>query len=207
MSDEEGGEDAPIGFALFENYDASSSSSSSSSSVSDDESEAKEIKTKSDDEEDDLPPKLSLRREVSLSKNTLESLESRLLSLKEEMLERSSLHEKKILELETKIKKEKLQLLSYLSRARSEKDAIEHAIASAIEVREHLKKTNPEVLEQREEQTCCGVCLERPRDALCAPCGHIAMCEKCARLIKASDNPQCPYCRNPIVAVYKTYHV
>jgi len=204
MSDEE---DAPIGFALFENYDTSSSSSSSSSSVSDDEGETKESKSRSDDEDDDLPASLTLRRDVSLSKNTLESLENRLLALKEEMLETTAKHEKKILGLETQIKKEKLQHSSYLSRAQNEKTAIEHAIASAIEVRENLKKTNPEALEQREEQTCCGICLERPRDALCAPCGHIAMCEKCARLIKASDNPQCPYCRNPIVAVYKTYHV
>eukprot|EP00456_Euglypha_rotunda_P075910 TRINITY_DN7062_c0_g2_i3.p1 TRINITY_DN7062_c0_g2~~TRINITY_DN7062_c0_g2_i3.p1 ORF type:complete len:149 (+),score=9.05 TRINITY_DN7062_c0_g2_i3:93-539(+) len=148
-----------------------------------------------------------MRREVSLSKNTVESLETRLLELQTEMIETKAKHSKRIVELETLLEKEKTKLSHYVSKSESEQKAIEAAIKTAVETRESLKKSNPELLDKQEEQTQCGVCLERPRDALVAPCGHISMCEKCARAIKASDNPQCPYCRVAIIGVYKTYHV
>jgi len=57
------------------------------------------------------------------------------------------------------------------------------------------------------EECGCGVCLERARDALLAPCGHVALCLPCAEGIRDSRNPECPFCRQKVTAVYKLFVV
>jgi len=57
------------------------------------------------------------------------------------------------------------------------------------------------------DETGCGVCFEQDRDALIAPCGHVALCYDCAVTLKKSRNPECPYCRVKIQNVYKLFVV
>jgi hypothetical protein len=47
----------------------------------------------------------------------------------------------------------------------------------------------------------CTVCMERPRNAVFSPCGHVACCSVCALSIKASKTPACPICRVAIETV------
>lgn len=52
------------------------------------------------------------------------------------------------------------------------------------------------------EDLDCIVCMETPRDAICAPCGHTAVCRSCLVAIRQQrDQKQrssCPVCRTPI---------
>jgi len=48
------------------------------------------------------------------------------------------------------------------------------------------------------EDDVCVVCMDRQRDALLLPCGHIYLCMQCARGL---DNRVCPMCRTPITRV------
>ena len=46
------------------------------------------------------------------------------------------------------------------------------------------------------DQDACVVCLERRPAVRLEPCGHIALCNECARLLQQSNaQPHCPMCR------------
>lgn len=50
-----------------------------------------------------------------------------------------------------------------------------------------------------DEDVQCAVCMEKPRDTLLRPCGHVAMCLTCAqRMLMHSSQPACVVCRSPI---------
>lgn len=50
----------------------------------------------------------------------------------------------------------------------------------------------------------CAVCLERARDAVLAPCGHLCACYRCATRLERRGT-RCPICRAPIASVVKVY--
>jgi len=164
----------------------------------DESTERKELDT-------DLPPAPYLRREVSLSKNTMASLQDRLLDLEREELERTTQCNNAITRLQAEIEREKLKLAESKAKIQREVDAVKQAIDKCKTYQESLKKEGK--LDDHLEETACGVCLEQPRDALVAPCGHIAMCYACSTAIAKSKNNECPFCRVRIIGVYKTFHV
>lgn len=53
-------------------------------------------------------------------------------------------------------------------------------------------------------QAACVVCLDRPRDAVCLPCGHMHTCSVCAAKLPTRS---CPLCRQPITKVIKATKV
>jgi len=150
-------------------------------------------------------PAPQMRREMSLSKNALSTLEARLHELQKEEITITEGVNKNILKLQADIDKERLRLNEAKTRLGGEMQAIRNAIEKSKAARQQQVKAG--TAEAKDEESACGVCLERPRDSLVAPCGHIAMCHACATSIHKSRNPECPFCRARIIAVYKTYHV
>jgi len=59
--------------------------------------------------------------------------------------------------------------------------------------------------EQADRQgTQCNVCLDRPRETVLQPCGHVCLCLQCADRIRRGEN-QCPVCRSRIEKVGQAY--
>jgi hypothetical protein len=58
----------------------------------------------------------------------------------------------------------------------------------------------------RKNDGVCVICWEKPADAACIPCGHVAGCTDCLRFIKCS-NSLCPVCRKSIREVLRIYFV
>ncbi|CAK4084213.1 unnamed protein product [Aphanomyces euteiches] len=50
----------------------------------------------------------------------------------------------------------------------------------------------------------CVVCMDNPREGVCVPCGHHAVCMDCAGLI-LSDSKACPVCRADIREIVRMY--
>jgi len=57
------------------------------------------------------------------------------------------------------------------------------------------------VLEEKNNRSCCVVCLERPRSIVCTPCGHFCLCQKCSQCIKNT----CPVCRSNVISFTKIF--
>eukprot|EP01012_Entosiphon_sulcatum_P036011 TRINITY_DN4580_c0_g1_i1.p1 TRINITY_DN4580_c0_g1~~TRINITY_DN4580_c0_g1_i1.p1 ORF type:complete len:260 (-),score=41.22 TRINITY_DN4580_c0_g1_i1:198-938(-) len=55
-------------------------------------------------------------------------------------------------------------------------------------------------LEQMKDDRLCSVCLERPKDMLIVPCGHIATCMACSKRLH-----KCPLCRASVQRMYRAH--
>ncbi|KAJ8315570.1 hypothetical protein KUTeg_007720 [Tegillarca granosa] len=53
---------------------------------------------------------------------------------------------------------------------------------------------------EREDQTCCKICVEKEVSIVFLPCGHLCSCVECAPALK-----QCPICRATIKGTVKAY--
>lgn len=153
---------------------------------------------------DGFPSSPLLRRNISLSQNTQLSLEARLCELKLEDLQLEESTAKQISQLESQIERIKIQHGLAKQRIALELTAVTEGISKAQAKRALLTEAERE---RHDEETYCGVCLEAPRNALVAPCGHIAMCFGCAVHIRKGKNPICPYCREKVEAVFKAFIV
>ena len=62
--------------------------------------------------------------------------------------------------------------------------------------------------EEKEEQksNLCIVCLDSRAEAACIPCGHMAGCLTCLKMIETKSR-QCPVCRAKIDQVVKIYAI
>lgn len=175
-----------------------------------------------------------LRRNMSLSKNTAHALQGRLAELAADALTAEFEHRRRLAELEHAISTEKLQFAERASRMQRERAAVDAALqkqiaeaAAAAAAATAAVTTRPAALrspatssgggclqvcrsageDETGAETGCGVCLDADRDTLCAPCGHVALCFTCADAIRLSRNPECPFCRSRITAVYKLFIV
>eukprot|EP00927_Polykrikos_kofoidii_P008362 TRINITY_DN13472_c0_g1_i1.p1 TRINITY_DN13472_c0_g1~~TRINITY_DN13472_c0_g1_i1.p1 ORF type:complete len:272 (-),score=18.56 TRINITY_DN13472_c0_g1_i1:259-1074(-) len=54
--------------------------------------------------------------------------------------------------------------------------------------------TVPEQTEDTDRSLCC-ICLERPREHACVPCGHLCLCGEDLVTLLERTAPQCPICR------------
>jgi len=54
----------------------------------------------------------------------------------------------------------------------------------------------------------CVICCSAPKDALLAPCGHVATCVACAHTLlqAAGGQAQCPICRGQVIASYRVFN-
>jgi hypothetical protein len=159
---------------------------------------AKQEQTALPDNSGAVLPVPLLRRNISLSKNTIPALESRLSELKVELLEAMANREKQLIYLHHEIEKEKIKFSELEKRLQREQIAVVSALTKA--------QSTPQS-EAKLEEALCGVCIESVRDTLLAPCGHTALCFGCAEAISKSKNPECPYCRRRITGVYKCFLV
>ncbi|UJR27863.1 hypothetical protein I4U23_009128 [Adineta vaga] len=51
----------------------------------------------------------------------------------------------------------------------------------------------------------CTVCLDRIRDTVLIPCGHICLCYSCADELHQRGTRQCPICRATIISINRVY--
>lgn len=50
----------------------------------------------------------------------------------------------------------------------------------------------------------CGLCMERPKNTVNVPCGHVCFCDPC-RLAAGKTIKTCPVCREPIAQIIKLF--
>lgn len=55
-----------------------------------------------------------------------------------------------------------------------------------------------------DDENDCGICCEKPIDAVVYKCGHSCMCFECAGKLKNTTS-SCPICRAPIDDVIRLY--
>ncbi|ETW00850.1 hypothetical protein H310_07376 [Aphanomyces invadans] len=80
--------------------------------------------------------------------------------------------------------------------------AVQAAAASAPPLEEHVASTHLETTVPGE----CVVCFDGPQNAVCVPCGHAAVCMRCADHMKQTSQ-QCPVCRADVRQVVQLFHV
>lgn len=51
----------------------------------------------------------------------------------------------------------------------------------------------------------CLVCMDGKREVAIDPCGHVALCKKCADRVMTSTRPKCPICRTRIVKMLRVF--
>jgi len=69
-------------------------------------------------------------------------------------------------------------------------------------LRTELERTRASQLDR--SGTRCTVCLDKARDVLLQPCGHVATCHLCANRLMTADG-LCPICREIITGIQKAY--
>ena len=52
----------------------------------------------------------------------------------------------------------------------------------------------------------CVMCFDAPKDHIIIPCGHVCVCEACAKQLTQMENPSCPICRTAIQHTNKVFH-
>lgn len=67
---------------------------------------------------------------------------------------------------------------------------------SLLELQDNL---NAAILRTREKEIKCSVCLDRPKDSACVPCGH-RLCSQCIKQLQS-----CPECRQDIRESLRCY--
>ena len=55
------------------------------------------------------------------------------------------------------------------------------------------------------EQRACAICLDKPADYMCLPCGHQCGCQDCLAQIGRTGNGSCPICRTRTNAVQRVF--
>lgn len=118
-------------------------------------------------DDDDVPPSPLLKRNVSLSKNTVTALESRLLDIEAAELELKQSTDSELLRLAAERDRVTLKCVHGLKKFATERQAI----TEAIEKNKTLAAASPSTPERD-----CAVCLDKERNTLFAPCGHVALC-------------------------------
>ena len=54
-------------------------------------------------------------------------------------------------------------------------------------------------------QQQCKICYEKEINAVYVPCGHHAACFECATKSVMGEKEQCPFCKQPVAMVLKTF--
>jgi hypothetical protein len=62
---------------------------------------------------------------------------------------------------------------------------------------EKIEEGSKKLFEKRKSLKTCVVCLKRPRQVMCDPCTHMAVCSQCIIGVQKSGN-KCPICRTDI---------
>jgi hypothetical protein len=57
-----------------------------------------------------------------------------------------------------------------------------------------------------DEEDQCVLCFDAPKDHIIIPCGHMCVCEACAKQLTQMKNPSCPICRTAIQQTTKVFH-
>lgn len=63
-----------------------------------------------------------------------------------------------------------------------------------------------DVSEEARDGSVCVICMEKPKDSLFYPCGHMCVCGPCGKLFMGQARHKlCPICRVRIVNIVKVY--
>ena len=66
-----------------------------------------------------------------------------------------------------------------------------------------VKQAKPKADAKVDEE--CVICMTKPKDTMCYPCGHKCMCNSCATKMKNKGGAKCPMCRADIKDVVKVF--
>ena len=58
-----------------------------------------------------------------------------------------------------------------------------------------------QVRAKEDDDKLCVVCMENPKNQILIPCGHVCVCEACAKDI----GDACPLCRKEVKVKYAAY--
>jgi hypothetical protein len=107
--------------------------------------------------------------------------------------EREREFERKKLEEQLKIEKQKREL-----------EKREAEVKDVKEVNDYLTKKNSELLEDKDinAEFLCVICLTDTKNCLLEPCGHLATCIEC---YKTGKLKKCPCCRTTITNMRKIF--
>ncbi len=62
------------------------------------------------------------------------------------------------------------------------------------------RRQKQHVLENREDEKLCSICLYAPKTHVLIPCGHLCVCAE-----DAEGLPHCPLCRSAVQSTHKVY--
>jgi len=157
-----------------------------------------------------LPP-LSLRRNISLSKNPLSVLTERLIELKTEEAQAAEVMEQRIQKLRAEIEREQIKFKERKMKIEVECTAVERAIekqrAAQAEKAAAMSSKSETSNSGEQEEAKCIVCLEKDKNSVFVPCGHLACCNDCASAVFKSRYTECVYCRTKISGVCKIFQI
>ena len=51
----------------------------------------------------------------------------------------------------------------------------------------------------------CSVCMSKPINTVCVPCGHRCVCNECANDLRARNKISCIICRKKVDTFVKTF--
>ncbi|KAL3075789.1 hypothetical protein niasHS_001775 [Heterodera schachtii] len=60
------------------------------------------------------------------------------------------------------------------------------------------------VSENSDQGCICALCYVRQRNYVCIPCGHFALCNRCAEVVAIEGT--CPFCREQLDGVFKIFN-
>eukprot|EP00949_MAST-11_sp_MAST-11-sp1_P002502 g2502.t1 len=58
-----------------------------------------------------------------------------------------------------------------------------------------------------EDVDICKICFVTKIDTVILPCGHLAICKECGKMLMKHDStqPRCPICRKPVTRIQEVY--
>lgn len=104
---------------------------------------------------------------------------------------------------------QRAELEAQLARSRCEAAALRSLDVAALdrledELQEGLKRIR-DLRRTREEERYCSICMERPKDTVLIPCGHM-LCSTCQPQLTTSEGRQkCHECRQFVERHVRTY--
>jgi len=112
--------------------------------------------------------------------------------------------EKKRLETKLSSKEAEMNQLSTQNiKLKTELSSLYGTMAQLIQAdrlqQEHGLRALEDKLDEAENRLTCSICMDRPRDVVFQPCGHLAVCRDCCQKHPGSCRfRKCPICRRPV---------
>ena len=85
----------------------------------------------------------------------------------------------------------------------SDRPAINDALDVLLPLMSQQSASKDSINDDDDDSNDCVVCTDAKRDVVLVPCGHVALCQKCAGSLLVK---KCPICSSAITQVVKQFH-